>query len=68
MYLTVADRGTLPESIILPRYPRLPAIAQNIGYAYLDISDNDIVHPDLNLFNIITDAKLQTWTLKPANS
>lgn len=68
MYLTLANEGVLPESITLPRYPRLPAIAQSIGYAYLDISDNDIVAPDLPLYNIITDAKLQSWTLKPARA
>lgn len=67
-FLAVADTGELPETIPLLFYPRFPEIARELGYAYLDIADDEHIPPDLNHYNIIKDAKLQTWTLKPARA
>lgn len=65
-YLTAAYTNTFPETIVLPPYPRFPSIAKSLGYLFLDIADNEIIHPDLEHYNLIRDAKLQTWTLKSA--
>jgi hypothetical protein len=68
MYLAVADSGELPASISLRPFPRFPAVATALGHAYLDIADNELMRPDLNLYSVIKAAKLQTWTLKPARA
>lgn len=68
MYLLVADTGALPASVSLPPFPRFPVVAASLGYAYLDIADNELMRPDLNLYTVIQAAKLQTWTLKPARA
>ena len=66
--------GDAPEQISFRPFNRNPEEAHSLGYAFLDISEgraNDeaagkLVRPDLDVSALVTHARLQTWTMRPA--
>jgi len=67
-------RGARPEVISFRPFNRNPEEAHGLGYAFLDISEGlardeaagKLVRPDLDTAALVMNARLQTWTMRPA--
>ena len=67
-------RGAKPGAVSFRPFNRNPEEAHGLGYAFLDISEGlagdeaagKLVRPDLDTGALVTNARLQTWTMRPA--
>jgi hypothetical protein len=58
--------NSVPSEIHFFSSPPWPELAVQIGRRYLQAEESGLVSPDLDMNTVYRDAKLQTWTLKPA--
>ena len=65
-YVLEASIGNSPSEIRFRRMPPWPALASQIGIAFMKQAEADTVDPDIDVNTLYRDGKLQTWTLKPA--
>ena len=67
-------RGVKPDMVPFRPFNRNPEEAHGLGYAFLDISEGRagdesegrLVKPDLDMAALVLHARLQTWTMRPA--
>jgi hypothetical protein len=64
--LGAISAGRAPGTIAFRRTPRCPPAAEGIGRRFLEISDGELVDPDLDIDGLYRHGRLQAWTLKPA--
>jgi len=61
------NSGSSGGDIKFRRTPPWPEIGPEIGIRYFRAVEGELVDPELDMYTLYRDGKLQSWTLKPAS-
>jgi hypothetical protein len=65
-YLALARDGRVPEEIALDVWPRYPALAAGLDREFRRCAEDPLVRSGISTDAMALQARLQSWTLKPA--